>query len=1102
MSIPKDTFSKLIKEFKLKELFNELGWDNVTVKYPIAVDGRMFHLAGIAQKKEFLILLCLPEDGAGIPDNSARKKIDNQIAKFHYEHLIIYVDAKKTRQRWELMIREENKPLVSRPIEYYAGQEPEALFQKLEGLFFSYEDEEKLSIVDVRSRVMENFDKNAEIVTKKFYERFEKEHEKFLDFINGIRIQVDQEWYASLMLNRLMFIYFIQKKGFLDNDRHYLRNRLKIVQQKKGKDKFYSFYRNFLLVLFHKGLGSPQRDRELEVEIGKVPYLNGGLFDVHKLEHENEEISIEDKAFERIFDFFDEYNWHLDTRITATGKDINPDVIGYIFEKYINDRAAMGAYYTKEDITEYISKNCIVPWLFDEVKRSYPEPFRKDGEVWSRLSQNGDRYIYPAIKYGLGPDATAVNGFADLPEDVRSCVDANMPGLIEKQKSWSRPAPAKIALPTENYREVVSRRKRYFEVRKKIETGRIAEINDFITYNLNIRQFAQDVLEKTDDPKLIMEFYKAIKKITVLDPTCGSGAFLFAALNVLEPLYLALVTRMREFEEEHGGGKHKFFEDERKLIDSNDHPNEEYFIYKSIILHNLYGVDIMKEAVEITKLRLFLKLVATVDVDYKKPNLGLEPLPDIDFNIRSGNTLVGYATLADLDKAGQGGLFGNEEKQAILEEADVVSRAYARFKDAQLVMHSEPKTYKVAKDELNKRLTVLNDKLGKYLAVMYLGSVPSDKGYGNWIRSHQPFHWLAEFYTTIARGGFDVIIGNPPYVSSSKVRGEYNVIGYATEACPDIYAWVLERATVLQSRNGRSGFIVPLSLGFSRDFDSCRRILTKAYGLNWYSSFGRIPSALFSFDVRVRNTIHLGQKTESKTVCYTTRLFRWFDEERPNLFPLLSYEGFSPLAWSNKIPKIDKPGLLQSLESRLNVDQRGLKAIFSPRVSKYPLFFKKTAYNWLNFCKVLPPCYDESGKLIPHTQFDSVYFDDSQTRDVAFLFLNGKLCFTFWAVVGDDFHVAKWMFADFPLCLTSLPINLVNELLPLATRLEQAMEKATTFKLNAGKKVGNYNLARCRGVTDLSDHIFAKHLGCLDLWEEVELFYGNLVRTDFDDKED
>jgi hypothetical protein len=81
------------------------------------------------------------------------------------------------------------------------------------------------------------------------------------------------------------------------------------------------------------------------------------------------------------------------------------------------------------------------------------------------------------------------------------------------------------------------------------------------------------------------------------------------------------------------------------------HPNTDYFILKSIILNNLYGVDIMEEATEICKLRLFLKLAAQVDPDPAKDNFGIEPLPDIDFNIRAGNTLVGYATADEVPRA-------------------------------------------------------------------------------------------------------------------------------------------------------------------------------------------------------------------------------------------------------------------------------------------------------------------------------------------------------------------------------------------------------------------------------------------------------------------
>ena len=133
--------------------------------------------------------------------------------------------------------------------------------------------------------------------------------------------------------------------------------------------------------------------------------------------------------------------------------------------------------------------------------------------------------------------------------------------------------------------------------------------------------------------------------IAILDPTCGSGAFLFAALNVLEPLYEACLERMEGFVEDAKKlGKTAESDFIKVLEEVGHHHSRSYFIYKNIILHNLFGVDIMAEAVEICKLRLFLKLVSQVDAGRE-----LEPLPDIDFNIRAGNTLIGYATEAQFD---------------------------------------------------------------------------------------------------------------------------------------------------------------------------------------------------------------------------------------------------------------------------------------------------------------------------------------------------------------------------------------------------------------------------------------------------------------------
>ena len=204
------------------------------------------------------------------------------------------------------------------------------------------------------------------------------------------------------MLNRMMFVYFVQKQGFLDRDTDYLRTKLHEVQSRYGDGRFQQFYHEFLLKLFHEGLGQPvdQRNQELKDLLGEVPFLNGGLFDVHDLEQDNPDISIPDGAFERVFNFFDEYSWHLDERPGHKDNEINPDVLGYIFEKYVNQKQ-MGAYYTKEDITGYISRNTVIPFLFDAARKECPVAFGPNGGVWRLLQDDPDRYIYPAIGHSI-----------------------------------------------------------------------------------------------------------------------------------------------------------------------------------------------------------------------------------------------------------------------------------------------------------------------------------------------------------------------------------------------------------------------------------------------------------------------------------------------------------------------------------------------------------------------------------------------------------------------------------------------------------------------------------------------------------------------------
>ena len=159
----------------------------------------------------------------------------------------------------------------------------------------------------------------------------------------------------------------------------------------------------------------------------------------------------------------------------------------------------------------------------------------------------------------------------------------------------------------------------------------INSINDFITYNLDIRQFVEDIITNTESSDLVKAFYytiaghigeksngKDIPAMSILDPTCSSGVFLFAGLNILEPLYDACIDKMYDFKHEKPDSYKEF---DSILEDIEKHPNKEYFTYKSIILNNLYEVDIMKEATEIDKLRLFLKLVLVQKLITKKTTM-------------------------------------------------------------------------------------------------------------------------------------------------------------------------------------------------------------------------------------------------------------------------------------------------------------------------------------------------------------------------------------------------------------------------------------------------------------------------------------------------
>jgi hypothetical protein len=1054
----RDDFNSYIQESNYTGLFVELGWNYVHSSdriNPIEIDETAYEIFPVADKQGFKALIC---HTAELPQHSVRRKIDFQLRKYFHYYVLIFIKDHSEHQMWMVPVkRVEKRDLVI--VEYQSADRADFLFSKVADFRFGLEED--VTIVDVTRRVHGAFELNSERVTKDFYVGFRKQHTSFVKFIEGINVDGDRQWYASVMLNRLMFCYFIQKKGFLDFDVNYLRNKLEWTKEQQGENKFFgTFYKGFLLRLFHGGLNDPKHSQEFETKYGRIPYLNGGLFDLHQLEQDYSQIDIPDQAFEDLFDFFDNWRWHLDTRIEASGRDINPDVLGYIFEQYINDRAQMGAYYTKEDITEYISKNCILPFLMDEVSKSPSQKhFTPGGMVWETLRNSGDTYIYDAVKKGTE--------IKEIPEEIAVGLDTSKPDLLERRKEWNQPTPEAYALPTEIWRETIERRKRYYELLAKIRNGEITQINDFITYNLDIRQFVEDLLARADDHLFILHFYKALQNVTILDPTCGSGAFLFAALNILEPLYEICIIRMQEF----NASNNLLFKEQLAEIEQKYRSNIQYFIYKSIILRNLYGVDIMHEATEIARLRLFLKMVAVVDVNPRADNLGLDPLPDIDFNIRCGNTLIGYATQAELEKdLVEGDMFANMEfRNKIEEEMQKVAMAYQTFKEIQLTQHDDMESFKHAKTELNNRLAKLNDTLNNKMCTSLQNQ--HNITYQDWILSHQPFHWLAEFYEIIqGKGGFDVIIGNPPYVVYTKkdkktkksVYDRYKLTAYKTLSCNNLYAFVIERSIKIAKCRENIGMIVPLTLASNNNMQILRNLITES-GINYFSHYEIRPSKLFE-GVDQRLTIFIMRKSDNKTI-YTTSIKRWNSEYRCFLFNELYYT----ISFND--------GSIWRFSNNLEISiyfkfkqNKTANYYLSNSVNQNKLHYRTAGVRyWIIF--LLNGFNSES------LSNKTAYFLKKEQAEYFMASFNSNLFWWYYAVNFDMFNLKDYMIFNFRLDYTEN-----KDLIKLANNLEKdldnnKLELTTNSSTRGIVKSFVYKKRLSKPIIDEIDKVLAKHYG-------------------------
>ncbi|MGV8074535.1 MAG: Eco57I restriction-modification methylase domain-containing protein [Syntrophobacteraceae bacterium] len=1114
-----------LQSFDFKTLFRvHLGWDNHQARIEFPADGDVARLTSVAQKQDFVAFIC-----PTIFDRPARLKIEHQATKTARKHLVIYADKKGGRQVWHWACEERGGHLSSRELPFDTSQSGDLLIQRLDKINRYLEDKDQFVAADDAGRAGSAFD--VQKITKKFCDRFKAERSALLELTKGIEIDADLQLYASLMLNRLMFLYFIQKKGFLDGDPDYLRHRFQMVQEARSGDNFQSFYRYFLLRLFHDRLAKSVYMRKpypaMEKLLGKVPFLNGGFFEPHRIEEQNTDIDIQDDVFEKLFDFFDQYCWRLDERHPHAHNEINLNVLGYVFEKYVNQKQ-MSAYYTKEDITEYICKNTLIPFLFEAAAKNYPLSFGSDtgsppvnhgqsthATVWSLLSDDPDRYIYPSVKHGVINDDGSVLRESKLPDFVQTGMRHSAARMHDTRYNLQQaPFGDPFRLATETWREYGDRRTRCLDILEQLKNGEINRINDFIELNLDLWQFARDVIVTTEDPELLRTFFQAIEKVTVLDPTCGSGSYLLTALRLLESLYGDCMERMERFIEDYDGsttvspenrvqdgpatrpGKYSDFR--TILAQIAKHPSEPYFVLKSIIINNLFGVDIMAEAVEICKLRLFLKLLAQVErVDR------IEPLPDLNFNIRTGNTLIGYTTEGRARKAftqDASGQMRAMDANSIAaysrfeENVAIVDKAFRQVRTRQTLNGSEL-TYD-DKQKLQLRPAQLASELDRYLAAEYgiaANKFKSEAAYydafASWRADHHPFHWFVEFYDIMLSGGFDVIIGNPPWKDYATVKKEYTVLDYYVEKCGNLYALCTEKALQLLTPGGYLGFIVQLPMVSSPRMATLRHHLAEQSRFVNVIPFDDRPGKLFDGFKNCRSAIFIARKKwqTSESDFLTTRYNRWATEVRDNLFSNLEFTRVDQtVLFQNQFPKIPS-NQVASAFSKLFTEQRTpLQMTLSPRRTDHFITYQEATGYWVKATVRL--MHDAKNREVgaPADNRRYFFFRNKETAHIACAVLNSSLFYTYFIAYGDCSHLNDEPAGSLPLpptVLTDKSLAQLNE--ELMEDFERHASKKTIGTKNGEKtSYDEFQVSKSKAVIDEIDRVLARHYGFTD--EELD----------------
>lgn len=556
---------------------------------------------------------------------------------------------------------------------------------------------------------------SVDALSKEFFDEYHRHYDIIINELKGQGFEgATIHDYVKKMMGRIVFLHFLQKKGWLNGNLAFLRD-LFFFSPHQG-----DFLEQVLEPLFFGIFNTEKANREqlfkakgwdmgLLEDWKELPYLNGGLFERDAVDEQN--ITLPASLFEDLFSFMASYNFTVDENDPDDAEvGVDPEMLGKIFESLLEDNKAKGAFYTPKEIVRYMCKESLIAYLASQIDKSQSE--RKEQK------ENSD----------------------------------SSDGCLNKLGRLTTDCDKKI--------------------RQFIET------HDFPTELESYR----DVIDT------------ALREVKICDPAIGSGAFPMGLLNELWRCREALSQSERKEQKENQisrGGKNNSngsFSSDCE-IETSDCVMSRVELKKQIIENNIYGVDIEKGAIDIARLRFWLSIV----VDAEEP----EPLPNFDYKFMQGNSLIESYKGIDLSRISNRLRGGQSKSTQLLLGLD----SDFSKKNLQRLMRD----YFSVTDHKHKASMrqAINDEV-KRLITDFIGGTATDLADLDPSANQDFFLWHTWFKDIFANGGFDIVIGNPPYVVV-EANGIYG--NYETESCYDLYAYFFERAVKLLNSNGILSFI-------------------------------------------------------------------------------------------------------------------------------------------------------------------------------------------------------------------------------------------------------------------------------------------------------